>query len=209
MNQDAEQIARDEIDRQLAACGWVIQDKDKINLSARTGVVVRYILTQDGKETDYTLFINGKPVGIIEAKRAEEAVRLTTVEEQFRGYATSKLKHLNNDPLPFVYESTGIVTHFTDYRDPKPRAREVFTFHRPETFERWLMNDQSLRKRIFDIPALPTEGLRHCQIKAINNLEISFRDNRPRAGEYHETDPPFIMEADPGFIIEIDPPLIM
>jgi hypothetical protein len=28
-------------------------------------------------------------------------------------------------------------------------------------------------------------------------------------GEYHETGPPFIMEADPGFIIEIDPPLIM
>jgi hypothetical protein len=28
-------------------------------------------------------------------------------------------------------------------------------------------------------------------------------------GEYHETDPPFIIEADPGLIIEIDPPLIM
>jgi hypothetical protein len=29
------------------------------------------------------------------------------------------------------------------------------------------------------------------------------------SGEYHETDPPFIIEADPGLIIEIDPPLIM
>ena len=181
INQDAEQIARDEIDRQLVACGWLIQDKDQINLSAGVGVAVRYITTQEGKETDYTLFVNGKPVGIIEAKRPELGEKLTTVEDQSFGYASSKLKHLNNDPLPFVYESTGIITHFTDYRDPKPRAREVFTFHRPETFERWLMNDQSLRKRIFDIPVLPTEGLRDCQIRAINNLEISFRDNRPRA----------------------------
>nr|WP_223294190.1 hypothetical protein [Chlorobium phaeobacteroides] len=50
------------------------------------------------------------------------------VEEQSSGYAESKLKHLNNDPLPFVYESTGTLTRFTDYRDPKPRSRPVFTF---------------------------------------------------------------------------------
>ena len=181
INQDDEQIARDEIDRQLIACGWIIQDKSQINLHAGLGVIVRYMMTQDGLETDYVMFVNGKPVGIIEAKRAEEGVRLTTVEEQSLGYAASKLKHLKNDPLPFVYESTGIITHFTDYRDPKPRAREVFTFHRPETFERWLANNKSLRKRIFDIPALPTDGLRDCQIKAINNLEASFRENRPRA----------------------------
>ena len=24
---------------------------------------------------------------------------------------------------PFVYESTGTITRFTDYRDPKPRAK--------------------------------------------------------------------------------------
>jgi type I restriction enzyme R subunit len=52
-NQDPEQIARDNIDKQLIACGWVIQDKDMLNLNAGIGVVVRYYLTQDGKETDY------------------------------------------------------------------------------------------------------------------------------------------------------------
>jgi len=36
------------------------------------------------------------------------------VEEQSSGFAESKLKHLNNDPLPFVYESTGTLTRFTD-----------------------------------------------------------------------------------------------
>lgn len=181
MNQDAEQIARDEIDRQLVACGWLIQDKERINLPAAKGVIVRYLTTQEGKETDYVLFVNAKPVGIIEAKRAEEAERLTTVEEQSGMYARSKLKHLHNDPLPFVYESTGTIIHFTDYRDPKPRAREVFTFHRPETFEAWLSYDTTFRARLHDIPALQAEHLRACQVEAITNLEQSFRDNRPRA----------------------------
>jgi len=181
VNQDPEQIARDNIDKQLIACGWVIQDKDKINLNVGIGVVVRYYLTQDGKETDYVLFVDKKPVGIIEAKREEEGFRLTTVEEQSKEYADSKLKYLNNDPLPFVYESTGDVTRFTDFRDPKPRSRPVFTFHRPETFRTWLKTEKSLRKSLLDIPVLQTEGLRDCQIKAITKLESSFKEFKPKA----------------------------
>lgn len=181
MNQDPEQIARDNIDKQLIACGWVIQDKDKINLNASLGVVVRYYLTQDGKETDYVLFIDKRPVGVIEAKREEEGHRLTTVEEQSNEYANSKLKYLNNDPLPFVYESTGDVTRFTDFRDPKPRSRPVFTFHRPETFRTWLKTEKSLRASLLDIPVLQTEGLRDCQINAITKMESSFKEFKPKA----------------------------
>jgi len=33
VNQNPEQLARDEIDKQLITCGWVIQPKNKINLS--------------------------------------------------------------------------------------------------------------------------------------------------------------------------------
>jgi len=68
---------------------------------------------------------------------------LTQAEGQSSSYATSKLKHLNNDPLPFVYKTTGTVTRFTDYRDPKPRSRPVFTFHKPETFREWLKKHKS------------------------------------------------------------------
>jgi type I restriction enzyme, R subunit len=41
-------------------------------------------------------------------------------------------------PLPFLYESTGLETHFTNCLDPEPRARNVFAFHRPETLADWL-----------------------------------------------------------------------
>lgn len=179
-NQNPEQKARDEIDRQLMACGWIIQNKDKINLNEGPGVAVREYQTEIGP-ADYVLFLDKKPVGIIEAKREEEGVHLLTVHEQTTDYAGAKLKHLGQQALNFLYESTGALTLFTDYRDPKPRAREVFTFHRPETFREWIKKGNSLRANLQKIPSLPPDGLRDCQIKAINNLEVSFKENRPRA----------------------------
>ncbi|OPY66213.1 MAG: Type-1 restriction enzyme R protein [Syntrophorhabdus sp. PtaU1.Bin050] len=179
-NQTPEQIARDNIDKQLKECGWIIQDKSRINRNAGLGVAVREYQTDVGP-ADYVLFVEGKPVGVIEAKAEDKGYQLIQAETQSRDYAESRLQYLNNDPLPFVFESTGILTRFTDYRDPKPRSRPVFSFHRPETFRELLKSGVSLRKRIFNIPALPTYGLRDCQTMAINNLEDSFRRNQPKA----------------------------
>jgi type I restriction enzyme R subunit len=179
-NQTPEQIARDNIDKVLAECGWIIQDKKHINLTAGPGVAVTEYQTDVGP-ADYVLFVDGKPVGIIEAKAEEKGFQLIQAEAQSKDYADSKLKHLNNEPLPFVFESTGALTRFTDYRDPKPRSRSVFSFHRPETFREWLKHHNSLRRRVSDIPSLQTKGLRECQIVAINNLEGSFRKNQPKA----------------------------
>lgn len=179
-NQNPEQIARDNIDKMLRDSGWVVQSKSKINLSANIGVAVREYQTNVGP-ADYVLFVNKKPVGIIEAKREDEGYKLTSVEEQSKGYANAKLKYLDNDPLPFVYESTGVLTHFTDFRDPKPRSRNVFSFHKPETMEKWLKKEKSLRARLQDLPELDETGLRPAQIVAIKNLEESFKKNRPKA----------------------------
>lgn len=179
-NQNPEQIARDNIDRQLIDCGWIIQKfKDK-NVFAGIGVAITEYPTETGP-ADYALFVDGKPVGIIEAKREEEGHKLTVHEDQAEDYATAKLKYLNNEKLPFVYLSTGEVTTLTDFRDPKPRGRNVFTFHRPETLRNWLKKTKSVRTALQDLNNLPEEGLRDCQINAITNIEKSFRENKPRA----------------------------
>lgn len=180
-NQNPEQKARDNIDSMLEAAGWVVQHKNKIDFSAGIGVAVREYQTDVGP-ADYALFVDKKAVGVIEAKREEEGQNLTTVEEQSSGYAQAKLKWVNNDePLPFVYESTGIVTRFTNGKDPKPRSREVFSFHQPQTLKDWDEEPESLRARLGDMPPLDASGLRDCQITAIENLEKSFKENRPRA----------------------------
>lgn len=180
-NQNPEQIARDEIDRQLKAAGWDIQDKKSINLHSAFGVAVREFQTDIGP-ADYALFVDGKAVGVIEAKAEEHGQNITTVENQSSGYASAKLKWVNNkEPLPFVYESTGTVTRFTNGRDPKPRSREVFTFHKPETLGQWANAPASLRTLVRQLPALDPTGLRDCQISAITELEKSLARDKPRA----------------------------
>jgi type I restriction enzyme R subunit len=172
INQNPEQIARDQIDKQLRAVGWAVQDKKKINLNEKLGVAIREYQTDIGP-ADYVLFVDARPVGIIEAKKEDVGHNISTVEEQSTDYANAKLKYLNNDPLRFVYESTGIITRFTDYQDPKPRARELFSFHTPQTLQSWMKQPQTLRKRFYNIPELDSDGFRPAQIKAIKNLENS------------------------------------
>jgi type I restriction enzyme R subunit len=180
MNQTPEQIARDKIDKMLEAAGWAVQSKNKVDLTASTGVAIREYQTDVGP-ADYVLFVDRNPVGIIEAKREDDGYKLTVVEEQSKSYAEAKLKFLKNDPLPFVYESTGTITRFTDYRDPKPRGRNTFSFHKPETIAEWIKMGPSLRERLLSLPALDRTGLRPAQIVAIEQLEDSFKRNRPKA----------------------------
>jgi type I restriction enzyme R subunit len=180
-NQNPEQIARDNIDLQLQKCGWIIQNKQSINLSASTGIAVREYVTDAGP-ADYVLFVNQKPVGVIEAKRPEEGGRLSVHENQVEEYAQAKLKYIDNQKLPFMYLSTGTLTRFADARDPKPRYREVFTFHRPDTIVKWLKKPNSIRARMqANFPSLDPTGLRDCQVDAITNLETSFKKARPKA----------------------------
>ncbi|MDQ8186689.1 DEAD/DEAH box helicase family protein [Pelagicoccus sp. SDUM812002] len=181
-NQNPEQVARDAIYAQLAASGWVVQDKTTIDFNAGQGQAVREYTTDIGP-ADYVLFVDSQPVGVIEAKREEAGQSITTAEDQTEGYASAKLKWVQNNgiPLPFLYEATGIISRFTDQRDPKPRSREVFQFHRPETLRESLAAQHSLRTRFHDIPELDPTGLRQCQISAITQLEASLRKAHPRA----------------------------
>ena len=179
-NQNPEQIARDLIDKQLEQAGWLVQSKNEVNLSAGKGVAIREYQTSSGP-ADYVLFVDRKPVGVIEAKREEEGERLTVVEDQSREYATSKLKYLKHNDLPYVYESTGTITRFTDYNDPKPRSRPVFHFHKPETLAEWNGQAETLRARLLNNPPLDEQGLRPAQKSAIKNLEKSFQTNNPKS----------------------------
>lgn len=181
VNQDPEQIARDEIDSQLKNAGWAVQNKKEIDFSESLGVAVREYQTDIGP-ADYVLFVDKQAVGVIEAKPESWGEKITTVEEQSSGYANAKLKWVtNSQPLRFVYESNGVINRFTDNLDPNPRSREIFNFQQPETIAKWMRDSKSLRGRLQDFPPLKTDGLRRCQIKAITKLEASLKQDKPRA----------------------------
>ncbi len=180
-NQNPEQKARDRIDKQLIAAGWLVQDKKSINLNAGPGIAVREYQTDVGP-ADYVLFVAKQAAGVIEAKPEDWGHKITMVEDQSQGYANATLKWVNNPTaLRFVYESTGVITRFTDGGDPAPRSREVFNFHRPETLAEWLSQPATLRASLQQLPPLVHDGLRDCQITAITNLEKSFKQDKPRA----------------------------
>jgi len=185
-----EEKARLEIDRRLTEAGYVLQDKAEFNPTAALGVAVREFTTNDNCEADYALFIDGNPVGIVEAKADNNAINLpTAVHEQNLEYAKSGFKGAGYDKkdIRFLYEATGLLTQFTDLYDSKPRTRKVFSFHQPEELKRLIQeykfnNNSTLRSRLQRFPELQQkDSFRKCQIEAIDNLEKSFADNQPRA----------------------------
>ena len=176
-----EDKARVTIDKKLIESGWTIQDVKSLNLSASLGIAVREFPTSTGP-VDYALFLEGIPVGVIEAKKSELGENITSVESQSARYATSTFKWIKNEyRIRFAYEATDKLTRFTDYDDIKYRSRTVFSFHRPETLLALLKQSDTIRNNMKRFPEFDSTGFRKCQITAIENLDASFADNRPKA----------------------------
>ncbi|MBX9584007.1 MAG: DEAD/DEAH box helicase family protein [Gemmataceae bacterium] len=176
-----ELLARHEIDRQLAACGWTVQDRKRMNIYAQPGVAVREFQLPSGA-VDYALYADGKVNGTVEAK-PEGHGSLSGVEVQSTKYVTALPPGIpaHRLPLPFHYEATGTVTQFTNLLDPAPRSRPVFAFHRPEELLRLVGLDRQLRSSLADMPPLADEKLWRVQAEAVTNLEKSLAQNRPRS----------------------------
>lgn len=176
-----EEEARQLIDEKLTAAGWLILDRKNFDRFAGLGVACREFLLADNTEADYMLFIDGKAAGVIEAKKAHTA--LSGIENQSKGYSGTLPDYVKHwaHPLPFIYESNGSETFFTDTRDPHPQARRVFSFHQPQTLKNTLHAGTSLRERLQHFPPLEKASLRDCQFDAITHLEKSLGEGRPRA----------------------------
>jgi len=198
-----EQQARGNIDALLEAAGWHVCDASAANIHAARGVAIREFPLPGYGFADYLLYVDGKAAGVIEAKK--EGVTLTGVETQSDKYTKGLPAGLPrwSNPLPFAYQTTGIETRFTNGLDPVPRSRPVFAFHQPKLLAEWLAflpspasgggaggegNSAAANEvpatflaRLQAMPPLKEEGLWPAQITAINNLEKSLKENRPRA----------------------------
>ena len=204
-----EQEARKTIDKMLDKSGWDVQDASNVNIHAKKDIAIReFPLDKGHGYADYLLYVDGKAAGIIEAKKVGNT--LTGVEIQSDKYKTGLPEDLPAwyRPLPFCYQSTGVETRFTSDLDPVPRSRDIFSFHRPETFEEWLNDDTPVpqeqiadKQKPFGKPSTLSQRLKHmpeliedlpargaqagglwpAQIIAVKNLEKSLAENRPRA----------------------------
>lgn len=187
-----EEKARTKIDEVLRTTGWVVQGRDEVNVRATRGVAVREFPLRRGHGfADYLLYVDGRAAGVVEAKKEGET--LTGVEIQAEKYSAGLPDQIPAlvRPLPFLYQSTGVETRFTNRLDPDPRSRQVFHFHRPETLARWLAADpipgddpgrpSTFRGRVCVRQPLEGYDLWPAQRRAVENLEISLGEDRPRA----------------------------
>jgi type I restriction enzyme R subunit len=178
-----EQRAREEIDQVLGTCGWIVQDYAEMNIGAGPGVAVREFPLKTGS-ADYLLYASGSVIGVLEAKPAGHTLKgVETQSAKYLGGLPGGLPRWTPDgtPLPFAYESTGVVTQFTNNLDPDPRSRDVFAFHRPDELVRLATLDRQLRAGLQHMPPLDTSQLWEKQVTAIGNLEKSLAAGHPRS----------------------------
>lgn len=178
------------IDAMLGIAGWVLQDRDQVNPQAGQGVAVREFTLATGR-ADYVLYIDGKIVGVVEAKR--EGEHLSSAVEQNDRYAAGVRKEHSlavwrrDQPFAFRYATTGAETYFINRLDPDARSREVFAFHRPETIAGWMRRADetpkvpTFRAALRRLPVLEPYGLRLAQVDAISGLERSLGEDHARA----------------------------
>ena len=194
--------AREQIDAQLESSGWLVQDMSHMNIFAARGVAVREFSMASGYGfADYLLFVDQKAVGVLEAKK--EGFTLSGVEGQAEKYSQGLPANLSVPvrPLPFMYQANGEENRFTNGLDPKPRSREIFQIHRPETLAEWLNADtlntwvteggfytgaddtrpSTFRSRLTTLPELERGILFPNQFTGITNLEHSLKRNHPRS----------------------------
>lgn len=127
-----EQRAITQIDKKLRAAGWIVQSLDAMDLSAGCGIAIRVFPLAPGHGfADHLLYGDRKALGTIEAKK--EGDTLTAVEVQSEKYATGLPSELPawQRPLSFLYQSTGVETHFTNApRSQVPPAGNSTKFRR-------------------------------------------------------------------------------
>ena len=173
-----EEKARIKIDQWFADAGWEVINRDEYEPTS-TAVAIREGLLKGNLEADYFLFINGKAVGVLEAKREETDTFSSKVCEQAALYAKSvpNIYQTYQKPLPFIFTSNGKELYFCDFREQDHYFKQIMTIPTPHE----LVKKLGINDYFAGLPTLHKKGLRDCQYEAITELEKSFRSGQKRA----------------------------
>lgn len=173
-----EEKARVKIDRCFEDAGWEVTDRDHYTPTS-TAVAIREGLLENNLEADYFLFINGKAVGVLEAKRKEVDITSDHVAEQAEHYtrAVPNCYQTYSNPLPLVYLSNGETILFKNQQVENAPYDEINRIHSPKEIAKFL----DIEDQFAGLPMLKKRGLRDCQFDAISEVEKSFRTGQKRA----------------------------
>lgn len=182
-----EEEARVLIDEMLAAAGWAVVPRSEY-LDVPHAQAVTEALTKGNNEADYLLFLDGKAIGVLEAKRAENSLGMH-VAEQTAKYSAGALPWYQTwtKPLPFLFMCNGDKLLFCDRRDFAAGEPLEFLELKKMFTPKEVAIRAELKSEFAKMPAVPAvqtkakAGLRQCQYDAICNLELSFKHGKKKA----------------------------
>lgn len=173
-----EEIARRHIDSLLKDAGWKIVSRDQFS-PVLSAVAVEEGLLRGNLEADYLLFLDGKAIGVLEAKK-EGTDLLAVAATQAENYTRKLFNWYSTwfDKLPVVYLSNGRELLFRNFNDDSmTEYQSLNAMHSPKEIVRMT----GIESYFAGLPTLQPKGLRDCQYEAITNLEASFRQGQKKA----------------------------
>lgn len=178
-----EQKARVKIDQMLKDSGWTVVPRDDFTPDAVNAQAVEENLMKGNLEADYILYLDGKAIAVLEAKREENKLGLEVAEQaQNYGNILPDWVQAWKTPLPFIFLCNGDLLLFKDMREAKPSYKVLKKMFTPKEIVNLAGDD--INSQFAKLPALPPvgpKGLRECQFEAITNLEISFKQGLKKA----------------------------
>ena len=172
-----EEKARKKIDMLLKKAGWSIVPRDQYSPGV-SAVAIEEGILKGNLEADYLLFLEGKAIGVLEAKK--ESVSLDDIVANQAENYTHKLLPMYQyweNPLPLIYLSNGKELLFKNAKIPGSTYQKLDAMHTPKE----MVKLAGINSFFAGLPTLDPKGLRDCQYEAITNLEASFRNSQRKA----------------------------
>lgn len=150
------QARRKRINSELASLPqpWnVVRFSDKIELSSLTNHAVEEFPTDNGS-ADYAFFVNGKLLGLMEAKEASfDPQNVLRHAKHCSKGVKNGVGNWENYGVPLLYSTNGERIFFLDVRKENNPCREIFAYPTPDALnEIYERGSTSLRELPMEFP---------------------------------------------------------
>lgn len=166
-----EEKARVKIDKQLRNAGWDIVARNEYLPNSTS--VVKEALMGGNTESDYLLFIDGKAIAVVEAKREENPLG-DEVKKQAEDYAVSPQDWYGlwfEKLIPLVYMANGNKIYFKNMLVEDSDYEELSQMHSPKK----MLQIVGKKSEYGALPLIEKRGLRDCQYRAEVKFEESLK----------------------------------
>lgn len=170
------QTRRDRINKKLTTLkpAWkIVKYSEDLDIKSLALHAVEEYPTANGP-ADYALFVKGKLLGILEAKKV--TVGPQNVLEQAKRYAKGAFSgpgNWNGYRVPFLYASNGEIIWHLDARNTKNLSRRISNFHTPDALAEFFESDTAKGLKWLQSNPVDIERLHDFQRIAIGKIETA------------------------------------